>query len=137
MSSLTADLRYAIRTLRASPGFAIVAILSLALGIGANTTIFSVTNAVLFSKLRVPEPERLTRIVRGHHSPLDLETLRYVRDHATSFTAVMGERMNALSMTTSDGRIDRLEAAIVTNDFFVGLGLVPAAGRFFSGAGDK
>ena len=136
MSSLTADLRYALRTLRSAPGFTIVAILSLALGIGANTTIFSVTNAVLFRRLPAPEPEQLTRIVRGSHSPLDLENLRYVRDNATSFSAVVGERLTAGTMTTDDGRTDRFDGALVTNDFFSALRLRPAAGRLFTGRGE-
>jgi predicted permease len=136
MSSLSADFRYALRTLRSAPGFAIVAILSLALGIGANTTIFSVTNAVLFRRLAASEPEQLTRIVRGSHSPLDLEDLRYVRDNATSFSAVIGERMTAGTMSTSDGRTDRFDAALVTNDFFSALHLRPAAGRLFAGRGE-
>jgi predicted permease len=130
------DLRYALRTLRSAPGFAIVAILSLALGIGANTTIFSVTNAVLFRRLPAPNAEQLTRIVRGSHSPLDLENLRYIRDNATSFSAVVGERLTAGTMTTDDGRTDRFDGALVSNDYFATLRLRPAVGRLFAGRGE-
>jgi predicted permease len=132
MGTLTADLRYALRSLRSAPGFAVVAIVSLALGIGANTTIFSITNALLFSRLAVPEPDRLARIVRGHHSPLDPELIRYVRERATSFEAVMGERIVPGSLTTPDGRVDRFNSAVVSNDYFTGLGLKPALGRVFA-----
>jgi predicted permease len=133
---MISDVRYALRTLRQAPGFAAVAIASLALGIGANTTIFSVTNAVLFRRLPVPAPEQLTRIVRGSHSPLDLENLRYARDNSTSFSAIVGERLTVGTLTTSDGRTDRFDGAIVTNDFFSGLALRPAAGHLFAGRGD-
>jgi predicted permease len=136
MTSFVSDVRYALRTLRLAPGFSTVAILSLALGIGANTTIFSVTNAVLFRRLPAPQPEQLTRIVRGSHSPLDLETLRYARQNATSFSAIVGERLATGTMTTADGRTDRFDGAIVTNDFFSGLALRPAVGHLFAGRAD-
>src|SRR5262245_66438876 len=93
MSNLTTDVRLALRALRAKPGFTIVALLSLTLGIGANTTIFSVANGALFSELPVPHPEQLARLVRGRHSPPQYEELRYVRTHATTVDAVIGERL--------------------------------------------
>ena len=62
------DLRYAVRTLRRSPGFLLVSVLSLALGIGANSAIFSLINAVMLQKLPVPEPERLVQITRLRQS---------------------------------------------------------------------
>jgi len=132
MTNLLADLRYAFRVLRAKPSFTVVALLSLTLGIGANTTIFSIANAFLFTELPVPHPEQLARIVRGRHSPLDYENLVYVRTHATTVAAIMGERLTSGSLTTDDGRIERFDGAFVTGDYFTGMQIRPAAGRFFA-----
>ena len=131
MSHLTADLRHALRALRAKPGFTIVALLSLSLGIGANTTIFSVANGALLSELPVPHPEQLARLVRGRHSPLQYDELRYVRDRATTVDAVLGERLMSGAMTMDDGRTERFDGALVTGEFFRGLQIQPALGRFF------
>jgi predicted permease len=137
MRQLPADLRYALRALRASPSFTLVALFSLTLGIGANTTIFSVTNGLLFSKLPAPHVEQLARVVRGSHSPLGYEELRYLRDHSQTIGSVIGERLTSGSITTDDGRVDRFDGALVTGDFWSGLGLRPAAGRFFVQPGDS
>ncbi|HEY7394074.1 MAG TPA: ABC transporter permease [Gemmatimonadaceae bacterium] len=131
MSNLTADLRLSVRALRAKPGFTIVALLSLTLGIGANTTIFSVANGALLSELPVPHPEQLVRLVQGRHSPPQYEELRHVRTRATTVDAVIGERLISGAMTTDDGRTERFDGALVTGDFFRGLQLRPALGRFF------
>jgi signal transduction histidine kinase len=93
MPTLTSDFRYALRALRASPSFTLVALASLTLGIGANTTIFSIANGLLFSHLPVPHPDQLARVVRGSHSPPDYTDLRYIREHATTIAAVIGEHI--------------------------------------------
>ena len=131
MGNLTADVRLALRALRAKPGFTIVALLSLTLGIGANTTIFSVANGALFSELPVPHPEQLARLVQGGHSPLQYDDLRYVRTRATTVDAVIGERLISGAMSTDDGRTERFDGALATGDFFRGLQIRPALGRFF------
>ena len=131
MFQIPADLRYALRALRASPSFTIVALFSLTLGIGANTTIFSVTNGLLFSTLPAPHVDQLARVVRGSHSPLGYEELRYIRDHSQTIGSIIGERLTSGSITTEDGRVDRFDGALVTGDFWSGLGLRPAAGQFF------
>ncbi len=74
MGTLSQNLRYAIRVLSRSPGFAVVAILSLALGIGANTAIFTLINALLLRDLPVRQPERLVRLLQSLPSSTELLT---------------------------------------------------------------
>src|SRR5262245_60643578 len=81
------DLRYSFRGLRKSPGFTAVAILSLALGIGANTTIFSVLNAVLLRLLPVPAPEQLMLLSTSNQS-FSYPVYRHLRDHTQSLQLI-------------------------------------------------
>src|SRR5512141_87875 len=137
MPTLTSDFRYALRALRASPSFTLVALTSLTLGIGANTTIFSVANGLLFSQLPVPHPDQLARVVRGSHSPPDYTDLTYIREHATTIAAVIGERLTSGTLVADGGTPERFDAAFVTGEYFSGLGLRPTIGRFFTESGDK
>src|SRR5262245_44499208 len=85
------DVHYAGRTLRRNPGFAAAAVLSLALGIGANTAIFTLINTVLLRKLPVPEPDRLVHIARllnGRPGPLSYPLFERVRAEVTSLSNV-------------------------------------------------
>ena len=84
------DLRYAARMLRKQPGFTIAAVLTLALGIGANTAVFSLVNATLFQRLPVPERERLVYLNRGTGGVFSYPQYEALRDHAPSFEALAG-----------------------------------------------
>jgi hypothetical protein len=134
------DLRYAIRVLTSRPGFTTVAIVTLALGIGANTALFTVVNAVLLRPLPFREPSRLMLLVE-HTAQLATTTTswqNYVdwRDQSRSFESVGA--MRALTMTlTSEGEPDRVSAKMVTASLVPLLGVSPALGRMFGPDDDR
>ena len=140
MGTLTQDIRYAMRMLRKSPGFAFVAILTLALGIGANTALFSVVNAVLLNPLPYPSPDRLVAI--GEKFPPFAEAsiaypnfLDWVRMNHT-FDALAAYRHTDFNLTGM-GEAQRLNAMQVSASFFSTLGVRPVIGRSFSPQDDK
>lgn len=138
------DLRYAVRALRRNPGFTTVAILTLALGIGANTALFSVVNGVLLRPLPYAEPERLVSIRNTWEGNDDLlaaiasispaEYFDY-RDRLKAFES-FGVYTTAIYSLTGDGEPERLSAAAMTSDVFRVLGVAPVAGRTFTPAED-
>ncbi|MBI4473355.1 MAG: ABC transporter permease, partial [Acidobacteria bacterium] len=135
MDQLLQDIRYAIRTLFKAPAFTAVAVLTLALGIGANSTIFSVVDAVLFEPLPYQEPTRL--VLLNHFYPsLSLNAsvsavgYSHYRDTSQSFenlAAFTGWGANL----TGDGEPERLRGLAVTTNFFDTLGVPAARGRVF------
>src|SRR5262249_40099313 len=131
LADLGADVRYALRTLRRSPVFAAVAVLSLALGIGANTAIFSVINAVMLRQLPVTEPGRLMLISRLNERgrPLWLpfplfERLRDTLQSTSGVTALATARETAVI----DGDDELVQADLVSGNYFDVLGVRPGAG---------
>jgi putative ABC transport system permease protein len=134
ITSLVADLRYAVRTLRRSPGFTLVAVLTLGIGIGATTTIFSVLNAVVLRPLPYPEPDRLVWLWETTPDGADFSTSEpnYLdfRDQARSFEHLAAAVDREVTLL-GDGDAERLSAAEVTPNFFAALGVGPALGRAF------
>ncbi|MBV9772850.1 MAG: ABC transporter permease [Gemmatimonadetes bacterium] len=130
MDTLFQDLRYAARALRRSPGFTLAAVLTLALGIGANTTIFSAANAFLLRPVNAEHPERVVRVYRNEHSPLSYREYRYVREHNTSLAGIVGERNATLAMNAPTGN-ERVYGMLVSGDYFRVLGVPAARGRTF------
>ena len=136
LDGLRQDLRYAFRTLRRNPGFATSVVLTLALGIGANTAIFSVVNGVLLRPLPVPEPTRLTFVGwdygrGGGPAALSAFQLEYLRDHARTFSGLTTYRTLERELGTSpDTRIVR--GVRVAPDFFAVVGTSPVIGRGFA-----
>jgi predicted permease len=139
LHSIYSDSRFALRQLRKSPAFTAIAILTLALGIGANTAIFSVVNSVLLRSLPFPRPSALvylhtrSTLFDFPYLGLSLLDLDQVRHSSTTFTAlaVFGDSPKELII---DNKPQRLEATGVTEDFFPVLGLRPLYGRTFTSA---
>jgi len=134
MDSVLQDLRFGLRTLLKAPGFTTMAILTLALGIGANTALFSVVNGVLLRPLPYPEPDRLMAVfatnadtVRG--SVTYLNFLDWQKDNA-AFSGLAAFR-NTDELLTGMGEGERLSAYMVSAEFFPTLGVQPIAGRVF------
>ncbi|HEU5218601.1 MAG TPA: ABC transporter permease [Gemmatimonadales bacterium] len=124
---LRGDLRYAVRTLKRSPGFAAVSVLTLALGIGANTTIFSVINGVLLRPLPFPESNRLVHIAEEY----PLGALPIYRAQAASYHGVAAFLSGSEVNLFSTGRPERVLGRAVSAEFFSVLGVGTALGRTF------
>jgi len=141
MTTLFQDVRYALRVLWKSPGFTTVAVLSLALGVGANTAIFSIVNAVLLRSLPFPHPERLVKIVANNRgvgaqdigfSVPELDDLRSRAGIFEQVTAIQGGPTNL----TGGERPQHLELLEVSPNYFSMLGISAHIGRVF-GPGDE
>jgi predicted permease len=126
------DLRHAARGLRRTPAFTLVATLSIALGVAANTTVFSAVNAVLFRSIPGTHADGLVRMYVNHHSPFDWRDLSWFRQRATSFDYIVGERHGAMSFRVSpSAESERIRASYVTRGFFPALGARMTLGRAF------
>jgi len=128
MKTLWQDLRYAARMLARSPGFTVIAVLSLALGIGINTTIFSFVNAALFRPLPVPQPERLVRLYDGGATSYP-DYVAY-RDRTDVFENLAAYTQRQMSMNAG-GETEQVWGEIVTGNYFDVLGVQPMRGRGF------
>src|SRR5215475_6245665 len=125
------DLRYGLKMLRRNPGFTIVAVLTLALGIGATTAIFSVVNAVLLRPLPYRDPDRLALVFNASGQ----DFLRW-RDQSKAFESMAAFNFGTTDFTRS-GEPERLAVASVSTDLFATLGVAPALGRAFTPADDR
>src|SRR5579864_9501357 len=143
--ALLQDLRYAFRVLAQNPGFAAVAVLSLALGIGANTAIFSIVDAVMLKWLPVSSPQELVVIARNPDKPsvgFNYPDYEYFRDHNHVFAGVVvSGGGGALSMTVPDegahSSAQLVQGLLVSGNFFEVLGVKPAIGRLFTPEDNK
>ncbi len=135
METLLQDLRYGFRAISKSPGFTAMAVLSLALGIGLNSTIFSLVNAVLLRPLPVKDPDTLARIYS--QSADGVTSLRFsyqdyadYRDRNQVFSELAGVNLTPVAMI-ADGQTDQLLAEIVSGNYFSALGVKADLGRTF------
>jgi predicted permease len=131
-----ADFRFAFRQLRRAPGFAITAILTLALGIGANTAIFSLIDSIMLQPLPFAQQDRLMRIGYGNGqtetSFFPKGWLRAIGEHTQSFSSVSGFGPDAESNVGDAGEPARVFGAEVMTNALDTLGIQPSAGRFFT-----
>jgi putative ABC transport system permease protein len=140
LDELLQDLRYGARMLRKNPGFTLVAILTLALGIGANTAIFSVVNGVLLNPLPYPHPEQLVTL---HESKPNFEfgsisfpNFRDWRKDNHTFSSMAISRRFAFSLTGL-GEAEQLPGRFISSDFFSTVGVNPVLGRDFAPGEDE
>lgn len=135
------ELRFALRQLRKSPGFSFIAVVTLALGIGANSAIFSVVNAVLLRPLPYPQPERilyLNELSGGNDSSIALPDYVDWRNDSKSFQHLALSRLESRNLSGIPGREpERVSVAFVTANFFNVIGLNPQVGRAFTEDEDK
>ena len=130
------NLRYAGRKLRKNPGFTLTAILSLALGIGANTAIFSLVNAVLIRESPYQQPEQLVEVYRQSpemgFGPMSYPDFRDVRDNANDvFVGIAGSGYTFASASLDEGTTELIAGEMVSANYFSLLGIPPALGRVF------
>ena len=135
METVLLDLRYGFRLLTKSPGFTAVAVITLALGIGANTSLFSVINGVLLSPLPFPQPDQLVTL---HENKPNFEggsvsypNFRDWQKDNHTFSAIAVGRVYAFSLT-GIGEAEQVGAEFVSSDFFPVLGVKPIIGRTFA-----
>jgi len=139
LESLSADVRYAMRAMRASPGFAVVIVMSLALGIGANTAIFSLLDTIVLKRLPVTRPKELVQIAYGSDaagSVLTNPMWEQIRDRQDVFSGVFAYDNEVGFNLASGGEIRIATGTAVSGDYFSTLGIRPAAGRLITRADD-
>lgn len=130
------DLRYGFRMLRLSPAFTAVAVITLALGMGANTVVFSILNALYLRTAPVRKPDELAMSV-GMHRGISLPEYRHYRDHNSSFVGLAAEYPTAHTYLQAGDNSEIVLSAIVSSNYFDLLGVRPFLGGFFVPADDQ
>ena len=135
VESVFQDLRFALRILRKSPGFTVVAVGTLALAIGANAVVFGVLNALIFRPINVPHPQTLYAVERGNDKAVNHSYPDYLdlRDRNRSFEDLMAYNVAGVGIDTGNNPSGAWTME-VTGNYFDGLGIPPYLGRFFHGS---
>src|SRR5688572_21657836 len=138
MTDLATDLRFALRRLLRSHGFTTITVLTLALGIGASTAVYSLVDGVLLSPLPYAEPERLVSV--GHRADQDLPMspglYQLYAERARSLEAIALIAPSEMNLAVEGQEPARVDMAFVTRSFFEVLGVEPALGRGFTAEED-
>ena len=149
LEDLARDVRFGLRGMRRHPGLTLTAVLTLALGIGANTALFSVIDAVLLRPLQVEEPDELRLITVARADPTrpdpSFSTTVYaeMRDRVPAFSGVVAfgglgsMRMTQASVAGTPPVVEPIDTQMVSGNFFSVLGVRPAAGRVLDGADER
>jgi hypothetical protein len=135
IESFSQDLRYGARSMRRSPGFTAVAVIALALGIGANAAVFSVVNAVLLRPLAYKDSERLVTILHRGNDPVAAANYFDWRDQSRSFETMAAADFWTPNLTGTDPP-EHLWGLLVTQNTFPMLGVEPLMGRWFAAGED-
>ena len=140
LETLVTDVRYGIRMMLRTPGFTIVAILTLALGIGANTAIFSVVDGVLLNPLPFPQPEQLVTLSESKPNfatgSISYLNFRDWQRNNHTFSSMAISRPISFSLTGT-GEAEQLQAELLSSDYFSLLGVKPVIGRLFAPGEDE
>ena len=135
IETLLQDLRYALRMLRRNPGFTAVAVLSLALGIGANAVVFSVVDALLLRPLPVERPDQVVFLETKSGITQSFPNYRDLRDRNETFAGLVGYRIAPMELESASGAA-RIWGLLATGNYFDTLGVHPLMGRMFHQADD-
>src|SRR5215472_12175707 len=141
MATLWQDIRYALRLLIKNPAFSLIAIFTLALGIGANSTIFTVVNSVLLKPLPLPSADRILVLNElflnsGGWGTVSVPNLKDWRDQNTVFEHIAAYTSGSFNLQTADSP-SRIAGSLVTADYLDMLGVQPELGRVFSAGEDQ
>jgi predicted permease len=140
MRTLLQDVRYGIRMLMKNPGYTLIAVFTLALGIGANTALFSVVNGVILNPLPYPQPEQLVMLYENSPAfekfSISYPNLKDWQRSNSTFAEIAGYRSDDFTIAGS-GETERVRVGMVSADFFPILGVNPMLGRLFSADDDR
>ena len=135
LETLLQDLRFAFRVLRKSPGFAVTVVITLALGIGANTAIFSIVYGVVFRPLPYPHPQRIIELTESSPRGSDekdvtYQELQFLQEHGSPFQFLTGYTVQGYNLSVGN-KTERVKGQPVSTDYFHVLGTQPLLGRDF------
>lgn len=140
LDALIQDLRYALRVLGKSPVFTITALLTLALGIGANTSIFSLINAVMLRNMPVRDPGRLLQFAKfwgGQRSSLSYPLYSFFRDQSRSFDGLLAQSWPTTQEISIGRASETVETEMVSANYYEVLGVSPVTGHLFTPSDDR